>query len=149
MFSTPPSPGGPPGPAARVPARRCGLLVAPATLANLADVRLRTGRTTGTGAWRRTARGTVPRAGRANELPRSRAPGAAGSPGLVHHVIAVIAVVVKPHDHGAGEEDGREDENDPGDDHHPRCGHIEPGGRDVLGCRRWWRWSCGDGRRLR
>jgi hypothetical protein len=56
--------------------------------------------------------------------------------------MAVVAVIVEPDDHGTGEEDGGEDENDPGNDHHPRCGHIEPGGLDSLVR---WRWrSCGD-----
>jgi hypothetical protein len=63
--------------------------------------------------------------------------------------VVVTAVMVEPDDHGAGEKDGGEDENDPGNDHYPRCGHIEPGGLDSLV--HWWcrLRSCRDGSRLR
>jgi hypothetical protein len=38
--------------------------------------------------------------------------------------MAVVALVKRPENHRAGEEHGREDENDAGDDHHPRRGRI-------------------------
>jgi len=97
-------------------------------------------------ARRRTVRGSHPRAIRPGVLPPSavRTPGSAW---LEHHavVMAVIAVSANAHDHGAGEEDGGEDENDPGDDHYPCCGHVDPGGLDWLVRRRRWRRSYGGG----
>src|ERR1700758_3066779 len=94
-------------------------------------------------------RRTHPGAIRPAVLPRSaRTPGPAG---LEHHavVMAVIAVLANAHDHGPGKEHGGEDENDSGDDHHPSCGHIEPGRLYWLVCRGRWRSSRGGGRRTR
>jgi len=50
---------------------------------------------------------------------------------LAHRVLGVPSVVVAPvmtkvGDFEAGEEDGRDDEHDAGDDHNPRCESVEP-----------------------
>src|SRR5882672_3162220 len=49
--------------------------------------------------------------------------------------------VLRPEDHGGGKEQGRRDENDPGDDHYPRRGRVKP--RRLLPWR--WRWRRGRG----
>jgi hypothetical protein len=76
---------------------------------------------------------------------RRRAPRATRTAGSEHAVVILVAVVM-PEDYGAGEEDDRQDENDPGDNHHPRRGRIQP--RRLGPWRRRGRRSCGDGSRL-
>jgi hypothetical protein len=46
--------------------------------------------------------------------------------------VVVVVVVARPHDYGTGEEYDRQDEDDAGDDDHPRRGHIERGRLDPL-----------------
>jgi hypothetical protein len=96
--------------------------------------------------WGSTA-GTT-RSAREAGLPRSvshrRAPRATRPAGSEHAVVIVVAVVVVPEDYGAGKEYDRQDENDPGDNHHPRCGRVEPGWLGPWRRRR----SRGDGSRL-
>jgi len=89
------------------------------------------------------------RSAREAGLPRpvpGRAPRAPRTAGSEHAVVIAVALVVVPEDYGAGEEDDRQDEKDPGDDHDPRCGCVEPGRLGRRGRRR--RRSCGDGSRL-
>jgi hypothetical protein len=108
----------------------------------------RAARTTGPagGGWRSPA-GTPRSAGEAG-LPRpvpGRAPRATRTAGSEDAVVIAVALVVVPEDYGAGKEYDRQDEHDPGDNHHPRCGRVEPG---WLGPRRRReRRSCGDGSR--
>jgi hypothetical protein len=108
-----------------------------------------TTRTTGSAERRRSHAGAT-RSARDTGLPRSvphrRAPRASRIAGSEHAVVRVMTAVVVPENYGAGKEYDRQDENDPGDNHNPRCGCVEPG---RLGLRRWRRWrSCGDGSRL-
>ena len=60
--------------------------------------------------------------------------------GMVPPVVA--SVVTKVGDFEAGEEDGRDDEQDPGDDHNPRREPVEP-----IRFNRHGRWLGGDGGR--
>jgi hypothetical protein len=96
----------------------------------------------GEGRRRRRARGEagLPR----TVAHRRRAPRATRTVGFEHAVVMAMAVV--PEDHGAGKEYDRQDEDDPGDNHHPRRGRIEP--RRLGPWRRRGRRSCGDGSRL-
>ncbi len=77
---------------------------------------------------------------------RRRSPRATRTAGPEHAVMIAMALVV-PEDYGAGKEYDRQDEDDPGDNHHPRRGCVEPG---WLGprWRRRRRRSRGDGSRL-
>lgn len=99
-------------------------------------------------AWAAEERGSVPGTARCPKLPRPDTR-TGRSPGFGHAVVvAVMAGVVRSHDHGAREEYDRDDENDPGDDHHPRRGGVEPA-RFGLRHQRWrrrWR-GRGDGSR--
>jgi hypothetical protein len=101
-------------------------------------------------AERRRSHAGATRSARKAGLPvaHRRAPRAPRTPRSEHAVrIAVVTVVVVPEDYGAGKKDDRQDENDPGDNHNPRRGRVEPG---RLGSRRrcrWWR-GCGNGSRL-
>src|SRR5262249_1093857 len=53
-----------------------------------------------------------------------------------HLTVVMTAVVMAiTEDHGAGEEDDRQDEDDPGNDHHPRRGRVDLRRLDHL---RWW-----------
>ena len=73
--------------------------------------------------------------------------GAPGPSGLNMPWWIAVTMVVVPEDYCAGEEDDRQDEKDPGDDHDPRRGRVEPGQLSP----RWWRRrrrSRGDGSRL-
>jgi hypothetical protein len=92
--------------------------------------------------WRRCARteAGLPR----TVVRRRRAPRATRTAGFEHAVVMAMAVV--PEDHGAGEEYDRQDENDPGDNHHPRRGRIEPRWLGPWGRR--GRGNRGDGSRL-
>jgi len=108
----------------------------------------RAARTTGPAreGWRSPA-GTARSAGEAG-LPRPvpwRAPRATRTAGSEGAVVIAVALVVVPEDYGAGKEYDRQDEYDPGDNHHPRCGRVEPGGLGPR--RRRERRSCGDGSR--
>jgi hypothetical protein len=106
----------------------------------------RTGRASGWAARTTRPAGTTRSAGEAR-LPRPvhrRAPRATGTPGFVHAVVKAVAVLVVPEDYGAGKEYDRQDENDPGDNHHPRCRRVEPGRLGQWRRRR----SCGDGSRM-
>jgi hypothetical protein len=101
-------------------------------------------------AERRRSHARSGRSGREAGLPRSvphrRAPRASRTARSEHAVVGVITAVVMPENYGAGKEYDRQDENDPGDNHNPRRGRVEPG---RLGPRRWRRWRrCGDGSRL-
>ena len=103
-----------------------------------------TGRTTGAGQ-----PGTMPgTTGSAGTVARSPAgPTGRRAAGFEHAVVEVVTVVM-PEDYGAGEEDDRQDEKDPGDDHDPRRGRVEPGRLGPLRRRRAEVGSRGDGSRL-
>jgi len=115
------------------------------------DARRQLAGATGTSRAREWAARPVRPAGARGEagLPRTvarrrRAPRATRTAGFKHAVVMAMAVV--PEDDGAGKEYDRQDENDPGDNHHPRRGRIEP--RWLGPWRRRGRRSCGDGSRL-
>jgi hypothetical protein len=105
----------------------------------------RAARTTGpAGEGWRSPSGTARSAGLPRPVPR-RAPRTTRTAGSEDAVVIAVALVVVPQDYGAGKEYDRQDEHDPGDNHHPRCGRVEPG---WLGPRRRrGRRSCGDGSR--
>jgi hypothetical protein len=42
-------------------------------------------------------------------------------------MVVIVIRLVMPGDRSAGEEDNRHDENDAGNDHHPRRGLVKPG----------------------
>jgi len=107
-------------------------------------------RTTRSARERRRSHAGSARSAREAGLPRSvphrRAPRASRTAGSEHAVVGVMTAVVMPEDYGAGKEYDRQDENDAGDNHNPRCGHVELGRFGLR--RRWWRRGCGDGSRL-
>jgi len=65
------------------------------------------------------------------------------------HAVVITERVIVPGGEGAGEEDHRDDENSPRDNHHPRRSLVEPGRLcDVVGRRRRagrWRLKLGLG----
>jgi hypothetical protein len=79
----------------------------------------------------------LPRAITRRRTPRRR------RPIRFEHAMVEVVTVVMPKDHGAGKEYDRQDENDPGDDHDPRRGHIKAGRLD----RSWGHGSLRDGSR--
>jgi hypothetical protein len=102
-------------------------------------------------AERRRSHAGASRSAREAGLPRSvphrRAPRASRIARSEHAVVRVMTAVVMPENHGAGKEYYRQDEKDPGDNHNPRCGRVEPRRLGLRRWRRWWR-RCGDGSRL-
>ncbi|AEF37988.1 hypothetical protein JDM601_3988 [Mycolicibacter sinensis] len=101
---------------------------------------------------RRTDRtaGRITRAGGTEPRPARFVAGAGGPEAgahrraVVHHAMPVlVSVPTTVAEVAAGAEDHRGDEYGPGDDHHPRCGLIQPV-RFGRRCCRWRRW-----RRLR
>ena len=60
------------------------------------------------------------------------------------HAVVMTERVILPGDEGAGEEDDRDDENSPSDDHDPRRSLVEPRGpRNAWWRRRTGRWRTG------
>jgi hypothetical protein len=103
-------------------------------------------RTTGTAGERRGSTRSAGEAGLPRSVPHRRPTRATRAPRTVwpeHPVVMVVAVVVSEDDR-AGKEYDRQDEYDPGDDHNPRCGRVQPG-RLGPRRRRWRSW--GDGGR--
>jgi hypothetical protein len=106
----------------------------------------RTTRTTGSSG----EAGTHSRRWRAgeSELPLSPWPTAARTTGTARlelpvMVAVVMVAVAAPEDHRGGEEEGRCDEDDSGDNHYPGGDAVEP--RRLVVCR-WGRGRrCGDG----
>src|SRR5580693_4870482 len=76
---------------------------------------------------RRQLAGTTRTTGLPRSVPHRRAPRASRIAGSEHAVVRVMTAVVVPENYGAGKEYDRQDENDPGDNHNPRCGRVEPG----------------------
>ena len=59
--------------------------------------------------------------------------------GVLPHGVVASVVMVMAGNLEAGEEDGRDDEDDAGDDHYPRREPVEPVGFNYLSC-----WCGGD-----
>lgn len=99
---------------------------------------------------RRTSRSARPH-GREARATRRKAPRSATprrwSAGSEHAgmVTMLVTAVAAAQDHGAGKEDGRQDEDDAGDDHYPRRGGVQPRRLCALPGRWRRRWCSGDG----
>lgn len=81
-----------------------------------------------------------------SELPSLPRAGATRT-GRHEHAVMVVAMVITlavPENQGAGDKDRPDDEDDAGNDHHPRRGLVEP--RRLFPRRGWW-WRGGYGSR--